>query len=326
MAGTSLTTAIRRRLYSFAVSLASLFSDSRRQRFVTDMLTGLIGAGHVHLTAIARALPGLANLHAAEKRLSRHLGSEHWDASPLADELLRCSAALVNDDTLLVADTTDLAKLHAKKLEGLGKVHDGSDPAQRIVPGYGVFEAYVRVSKWQLFPLLIEPLKVYSGAPTSENAEFLAHLLSIHQAVNKKGTWLLDRGFDRRELYGPLVINGVAFVVRQRGIAACAPRQGRSKRSTSWSRGWRAPSHGGGRRAGWSSPRKCGCPRSASSPSCWWCAGAGPPANGRCCCWSARRRGDRDGRGGGMCARIGGVGEWKTRRGGANSRSTSRPF
>jgi len=217
MAGTSLTTAIRRRLYSFINPLASLFSDSRRQRFVADMLTGLIGAGHVHLTAIARALPGMDNLHATEKRLSRHLASEHWDANPLADELLQRSAAMVNDDTLLVADTTDLAKLYAKKLEGLGKVHDGSDPDKRLVPGYAVFEAFVRVGKWQLFPLLLEPLKVYSGAPTSENAEFLKHLLRIHEAVGKKGTWLLDRGFDRRELYRPLVKKGVAFIVRQRG-------------------------------------------------------------------------------------------------------------
>jgi hypothetical protein len=229
MAGTPLTTALRRRLYSFARPLASLFSDSRRRRFVTDMLTGLIGAGHVHLTAIARALPGMGNLHAAEKRLSNHLSSEHWDASPLADELLRRSAALVTDDTFLVADTTDLAKLYAKKLEGLGRVHDGSDPDGRLVPGYGVFEAFVRVGKWQLFPLLVEPLKVYSGAPTGENAEFLAHLSRLHEAVGRKGTWLLDRGFDRRELYGPLVAEGVAFVVRQRGDRTVRTGPGREQ-------------------------------------------------------------------------------------------------
>jgi hypothetical protein len=29
------------------------------------------------------------------------------------------------------------------------------------VPGYGVFEAFVRLGRWQLFPLLVEPLKVY---------------------------------------------------------------------------------------------------------------------------------------------------------------------
>ena len=218
MAGMSLTTAIRRRLSRFAAGIASPFTDSRRRGFVTDMLTGLIGAGHVHLTAVARALGrGVANVHPVEKRLSRHLGSGHWDMSPVADALLLRSAARITADALVVADTTDLAKDYAKVMEGLGRVHDGSDPGGRTAPGYCVFEAHVRVGRWQLFPLLIEPLKVYAGAPTGENAEILAHVLRIHEAAQRKGTWLLDRGFDRRELFGPLVRHGVAFVVRQRG-------------------------------------------------------------------------------------------------------------
>jgi hypothetical protein len=48
--------------------------------------------------------------------------------------------------------------------ETLGRVHDGSDPEKRLAPGYMVFEAYVRVARWQLFPLLLEPLKTSSGA------------------------------------------------------------------------------------------------------------------------------------------------------------------
>src|SRR5262245_26244510 len=228
MAGTTLTTAIRRRLSTFAAGVARPFTDSRRRHFVTDMLTGLIAAGHAHLTAIARGLSrGAGNIHAAEKRLSRHLGSEHWDASALAGELLRRSAAPVTDDTLIVADTTDLAKYYAKKLEGLGRVHDGSDPEGRIAPGYCLFEAFVRVGKWQLFPLLVEPLKVYAGAPTGENAELLAHILRVHAATQRKGTWVLDRGFDRRELFGPLVKNEVAFVVRQRGDRTVRTADGR---------------------------------------------------------------------------------------------------
>src|SRR5690349_15496483 len=96
----SLTTSIRRRLYTFARRLASPFTDSRRRRFVTDMVTGLVAAGHVHLTKVARALSrGLGNIHADEKRLSKHLASEHWDASPIADELLRRSAALATPQT-----------------------------------------------------------------------------------------------------------------------------------------------------------------------------------------------------------------------------------
>lgn len=229
MAGTTLTTTIRRRLYRFGGGIARLFADSRRQRFVSEMVTGLIGAGHVHLTAVARANSrGAGNIHAAEKRLSRHLASEHWDASPLADELVRRSAALVGEDSLIVADTTDLAKYYAKSMEGLGRIHDGSDPDKRTAPGYCVFEAYVRVAKWQLFPLLVEPLKVYAGAPTGENAEILGHILRIHEAVGGHGTWVLDRGFDRRELFGPLLKHRVAFVVRQRGDRTVQTADGRN--------------------------------------------------------------------------------------------------
>src|SRR5262245_26216464 len=141
MPGDGMPKEIRRRLYGFARGLARPFADSRRQRFVRDMIPGLVIAGHVHLSKVARAIsPGDADIHGVQKRLSTHLASEHWDASPLADELLQRSANRVTDDTLLTADLTDLAKPYARKLEGLGRVHDGSDPHQRIVPGYMIFE------------------------------------------------------------------------------------------------------------------------------------------------------------------------------------------
>ena len=140
MASTTLTTPIRRRLSTFARGIARPFTDSRRRNFIADVLTGLVAAGHVHLTAVARGISrGAGNIHAAEKRLSRHLGSAHWNSAPIADELLRRSAALVTDDTLIPADTTDLAKYYAKHLEGLGRIHDGSDPEGRTAPGYCVF-------------------------------------------------------------------------------------------------------------------------------------------------------------------------------------------
>ena len=229
MARTGLSPLIRKRLYTFAGGLASAFSDSRRRRFVQDMVAGLVIANHVHLSKIARAIGnGCDDVHSQEKRLSKHLGSEHWDMSPLADRLLADAAVLVNEDTLLVADTTDLAKYYARKLEGLGRVHDGSDPDQRTAPGYTLFEAYVRTGRWQLFPLLLEPLKVYSGAPTSENVEIEQHLSRIHQAIGRKGTWLLDRGFDRRQLFRPLVRMELAFVARLVGDRHVRTADGRT--------------------------------------------------------------------------------------------------
>ena len=89
MAPRTFSTCARQRLYTFARRLATPFTDSRRRRFLTDMVPGLVIANHVHLSKVARAGGrGTENVHAAEKRLSRHLGSEHWDMSPLADRLL----------------------------------------------------------------------------------------------------------------------------------------------------------------------------------------------------------------------------------------------
>jgi hypothetical protein len=101
MAGSAPTTAIRGRLSTFARGVARPFTDSRRRRFVADMIRGLVVGGHVHLTAVARAP------HATEKRLSGHLASPCWNSAPLHAELLRRSAALVTADTLMVADTTE---------------------------------------------------------------------------------------------------------------------------------------------------------------------------------------------------------------------------
>ncbi len=218
MAGNGLPKQIRGRLYAFGRRVASPFTDTRRQRFVADMVSGLVIGGHVHLSKVARAIsPGDADIHGVEKRLSTHLGSDAWDMSPVADELLRWSAAMVTDDTLLVADLTDLAKPYARVLEGLGRVHDGSDSEQRIVTGYMAFEAYVRIGKWQLFPLQLEPLRTYAGAATSENAEISALILQVQQATGGRGTWVLDRGFDRDELMLPWLRRKLSFIIRQRG-------------------------------------------------------------------------------------------------------------
>src|SRR4029077_12690345 len=65
--------------------------------------------------------------------------------------------------------------------------------------------------------------------PTAENLEFLGHILRVHAATGGRGTWGLDRGFDRRELYGPLVANRVAFVVRQRGDRTVRTADGRER-------------------------------------------------------------------------------------------------
>jgi len=228
MPGNGLRKEVRRRLYAFGGRVARLVRDSRRQRFLQEMIAGLVIGGHVHLTKVARAFgSGATNVHAVEKRLSRHLDSEHWSMQPVVDGLLAWSAEMVGEDSLIVADLTDVAKYYARSLQGLGRVRDASDPDHRTAPGYVLFEAYVRVRRWQLFPLAIEPMASYSGSPISENQEILRCFRQIHAVTAGRGTWALDRGFDRRALLVPMLTAKMAFVVRQRGDRHLGSADGR---------------------------------------------------------------------------------------------------
>ena len=87
-------------------------------RFVEDMLTGMLIAGSVRLTEIARALDESIPLHSTHKRLSRNLGNPRI-AEVVAGNLLEAGANMVRDDTLLVIDVFELVKLYAQKMEYL---------------------------------------------------------------------------------------------------------------------------------------------------------------------------------------------------------------
>jgi hypothetical protein len=107
MAGNGLRKEVRRRLYGFARHMGRVVSDSQRQRFLIEMIMGLVIGGHVHLTKIARAIgSGVNSVHSDEKRLSRHLDSEHWSMQPVVDSLLKNSAAMVGEDFSAEASQT----------------------------------------------------------------------------------------------------------------------------------------------------------------------------------------------------------------------------
>jgi hypothetical protein len=68
MAPRTFSTCARQRLYTFARKLATPFTDSRRRRFLTEMIPGLVIANHVHLSKIAHAIGhGIENVHAASR-------------------------------------------------------------------------------------------------------------------------------------------------------------------------------------------------------------------------------------------------------------------
>jgi hypothetical protein len=73
---------VRQRLYGFAHNVATVMSHRPRQRFIQKIIVGVVVSEKVHLTEVARAASyGTVDVHAAQKRLSRHLKSKHWDTA-----------------------------------------------------------------------------------------------------------------------------------------------------------------------------------------------------------------------------------------------------
>ena len=270
MAGNGLRKEVRRRLYAFVGWVARWVSDSRRQRFLQEMILGLVVGGHVHLTKIARAVgSGMTNVHAAEKRLRRHLDSEHWSMQPVIDGLLASSAERVGEGSLIVADLTDVAKYYARSLEGLGRVRDGSDPEKRTAPGYMLFEAYVRVRRWQLFPLAIEPLKTYAAHRLAKTTRFCSILRGFAGPPKdaERGCWTAvstvanssSRCSNRR--WPSSSGNGVIGISGRRTPSRCRSNNG-PPQSTSNTVPGAGPAKGG------RTPKRCFCPRLRSTSCC----------------------------------------------------------
>jgi len=116
MAVAGLWKKVRRKLCGFGRRV----SETRRQQFLRELIVGLV-VGHVHLSKIARAAGcGSTNVHAAEQRVSRHLKSDPWDMAAISELLLSGSAEKVHEDSLTVADVTEVAKSYSHHVEKLG--------------------------------------------------------------------------------------------------------------------------------------------------------------------------------------------------------------
>src|SRR2546423_15274605 len=80
------------------------------KKFLFEMIFGLCASGSVLLTEVGRELPANISLHAVEKRLSRQLGSERWEAETLLEQSVGWAARFVQPDTVLALDTSDIRK------------------------------------------------------------------------------------------------------------------------------------------------------------------------------------------------------------------------
>lgn len=182
------------------------------QKFLIDMVRGILKAQSIQLASIARGLVPDHQTTARHlfKRLDRNLGDH--DLRPIQRQVQQKQSAMIDDNTLIYFDPSDLIKPFAKKMEALSRVADGSDE-HRVKNGYPLL-ACVALKAEELIPLEWEPYSYAAEGFESENEQWLDPIVTLAHQSKQKGTWVLDRGFDRFVIIRSLAEHQLALILR----------------------------------------------------------------------------------------------------------------
>jgi len=185
------------------------------RRFVGEALYGIMARQSVRLSEIGRALEEPIALAKTATRLSRNLGRPALEWR-IGAALLREGARRIGQRTLLILDLSDIIKPHARAMEYLAEVRDGS--TKTIGNGYWLCQVIgVETGDAAITPLYGTLYSQTAAGFVSENHEMLRAIDRVGAATHGRGVWVIDRGGDRGELYAALLAKGRAFVVRQLG-------------------------------------------------------------------------------------------------------------
>jgi hypothetical protein len=214
---------LKRGIFRFCKKLSK---DFRRpiQKFIFDMVFGLIAAKSCFLTEISRELNEDIALDKTVERLSRNL-MNFDDPEGLRDAYFAGISNNFDESTVLIIDDSDIAKSCSSKLEGLCKVRDGS--TGEITDGYW----YAGVSA--LTAANKQPIPVYSRIYStveedyaSNNAETLKSLKYLSEHFSKTNIRALDRGYDAGYIYDYFIPLNESFIVRTVGNRNCVYKGG----------------------------------------------------------------------------------------------------
>lgn len=195
----------------FSGKLSPHFSKPIR-RFVEQMLYGMLLSQDVKLSEIGRALEEKIKLKKTEDRLSVNLNAEGL-AERLIKQIVKSGSRRVREDTLLIVDQSDIRKNYARRMEYLAKVRDGS--SGEIWNGYWTLDVIAcSAGSRKIVPLYKSLYSCESPEFDSENNEILRPMDLINEECKGRGIWVGDRGFDRKNLFHPMMDKKIRFIVR----------------------------------------------------------------------------------------------------------------
>ena len=192
----------KREIINFSNKLSEGLSKPEN-KFVMDMMFGLSRNQSVLLSDIARALDEDINLRYTIERLSNHLENiENRELDILRKNFNQLVLKNIDEQPLVLLDDSEIIKKYGKKFEDLCMVRDASSLRDDIYPGYHICEATV-VTKNEK-----QPISLYSHIYSTESKEFksmndetLKSIEYIKSVIEKRCTFVCDRGYDANVYY-----------------------------------------------------------------------------------------------------------------------------
>ena len=175
-----------------------------------QMVFGILLSKSIHINQIASVLGEKISIKKTAKRLSEQYLKYGYADSVLASHIESVKES-VTKDSFLVWDGTDIAKSHARNLEGLEYIYDGDKKKTAI--GYNVMNINAVNSGKEIIPLYSKAYSYEMGALSSNN-EIKKATNFVSNILNTKSMWVLDRGADNGILKDFLINNVEQFIIR----------------------------------------------------------------------------------------------------------------
>ena len=209
---------LKRGIVNFCGKLSKGFGKPA-QKFIADMVFGIIASKSCYLTEISRSLNEDIKLDKTVDRLSRNLMNFNGEAK-LRENYFDSVKKNFGDDTIIIFDDSDVAKPYSRKLEGVCRVKDGS--TGDITDGYWTAGVSALTAKHK------QPIPVYNRIYSTEekeyisnNAETLKSLEFVSSHFPKSNIRTFDRGYDGGFLFDYLIPRNENFIVRMVGNRNC---------------------------------------------------------------------------------------------------------
>lgn len=187
----------------------------RTQKFIGDMLSGMIAKGSVLLSEVARYLDEPMDLIQTEKRLSRQLNQSGWNVLEMAENYLQWAKQSLNCSSVIAFDLGDISKEYARKSPRLGWVWDGSK--KKVTRGWWMIKLVSTQRKKQILPLFNYLFHTKSKRYRSHNTQVKRVLEFIVGILKPIGIWTFDRGFDDLKHFLLCTSLKLKFIVRING-------------------------------------------------------------------------------------------------------------